>query len=298
MNSILQSMKHLLLSACIVLLPGVLIAQDTTYLYASDFGITEHMDDAKYKRNHDIRSARRSVVKTYELDGDEWLRTRKEKTVLVNDTLMQIRRKADKLWPEVILRSFHLQEDGLYRFTDQNRGSLILEGTATSLVPLHLEDTVRSYYAKNMPKSVAFYENNKLISNRNWLRNGNEYYDNLHYFVDQVPEHSLGQIHFRAYMLNGIAESGIDLNQISDRVVIGWVVLEDGSLEGFHTISGVFSQLNNTLIKLIREMPGEWQPARLNGRPVRYYMNVPFNFIDRSESFETLELSTGFVSWD
>ncbi|MDF1571133.1 MAG: hypothetical protein P1P82_05905 [Bacteroidales bacterium] len=291
-------MKYLLLNVCIVLLPGVLFAQDTTYLYASDFGITEHMDDAKYMRKIDSRSVRRSVVKTYEPEGDEWVRIRKEKTVRVNDTLMQIRRKADKLWPEVISRSFHLQEDGLYRFTDRKRGSLVLEGTATSLVPLHLEDTVRSYYTKNMPKSVAIYKNNKLIRNRNWLRNGNEYYDNLHYFVDQAPEHSLGQVHFRAYMLNGIAESGIDLSQISDRVVIGWVVLEDGSLEGFHTISGVFSQLNNILINLIREMPGEWQPAMLDGRPVRYYMNIPFNFIDRSERFETLELSTGFVSWD
>lgn len=298
MNSMVLRMKHLMLTLYFALLVSLLSARDTTYYYASDFGITDNKNEAIFTREVDQRSANRTVIKTYQFDGDEWVRIRKEKIRVLNDTLMQIRRKSDKVWAEVISRSYHQLPDGTYSFTDRKRDNIVLEGTAASLIPLHLQDTVRSFYSRNMPKSVAIYENNKLISNRNWLRNGNQYYENLHFFVDQIPEHSLGQVHFRAYMLNGIRETGIDLNQISDRVVIGWVILEDGSLEGFHTISGVFSQLNKTLISLIKEMPGEWQPAMLNGKPVRFYMNMPFNFIDRTENFETLELSTGFVSWD
>lgn len=273
-------------------------AQDTTFYYSADFGITVAPENAKYSREIDKKLGRRVVIKTYEREGEDWVRIRKERIRTVNDTLMQIRRKADKLWAEVITRSFHQVKNGLYYFTDTKWGNIVLEGDASSVLPLHLQDTVRSYYTRNRPKSIAVYKDNQLISNQNWLRNGNRYFDDLHYFVDQEPEHSLGQVHFRTYMLQGIQKSGIDLAQISDRVLIGWVVMEDGSLQGFHTIKGVYTQLNNTLIKLIREMPGEWQPATIDGNPVRYYMNMPFNFIDRTENFENLELSTGFVSWD
>lgn len=288
-----------ILNICLVLMGTMLLqAQDTTYYYAADFGVTSNRETAKYTREMDHKFGRRVVVKTYVKDGEEWVRIRKERIRTVNDTLMQIRRKTDKFWAEVITRTYYPGKHGMYYFTDRKRDNIMLEGYATSVLPLHLEDTVRSYYAKNRPKSIAVYRDNHLVSNENWLRNGNKYYDDLHYFVDKEPEHSLGQVHFRTYMLQGIQKSGIDLNQISDRVLIGWVVMEDGSLEGFHTIKGVYTQLNNLLIQLIREMPGEWHPAMLNGAPVRYYMNMPFNFIDRSENFENLELSTGFVSWD
>lgn len=291
-------MKFLLLISMFFVGNTLLSAQDTAYYYGADFGISSDRETAKFTRKIDKKYGKRYVVKTYMLDGEEWVRARKEKIRIVNDTLMQIRRKSDKFWAEVVTRTFHPAGKGRYYFTDRKRGNILLEGYATSVLPLHLEDTVKSYYDRNRPKSIAVYHDNSLVSNQNWLRNGNKYYDNLHYFVDQEPEHSLGQVHFRTYMLQGIQQSGIDLNQISDRVIIGWVIMEDGSLEGFHTIKGVYTQLNNTLIKLIMEMPGEWQPATLNGKPVRYYMNMPFNFIDRSENFENLELSTGFVSWD
>ncbi|MDA3821950.1 MAG: hypothetical protein PF450_04965 [Bacteroidales bacterium] len=196
------------------------------------------------------------------------------------------------------MRSYFQEQNGNFNFTDRLKGTVILEGTASNILPLHKQDTIRSYYRKNVPKSVAVYENNKLISNENWLKNGSKYFSDIHYFVDEVPEHSNGQAHFRAYILNGIRESGIDLNQIADRVIIGWVIMENGELTGFHTISGVYSLLNNTLIKLLREMPGEWIPAKNNGQAVRYYMDMPFNFIDNSEGFESLDLSTGFLVWD
>jgi hypothetical protein len=298
MNSRPFIIKYLLIAVCIVLFPGRLLAQDTTYYYGTDFGITERVDGAKYKRELDKRSARRSLVETYELDGEAWVRTRKEKFKLVNDTLIRIRRTTDKIWPEVITRTFRTGKDGLYHFTDRTRDNIILEGSASSLLPLHLEDTVISYYSKNRIKSISVYTNNHLVSNKNWLRNGAQYYDDLHYYVNREPEYSLGQVYFRTFIMQGIRESEIDLNQVRGETLVGFVVMEDGSLEGFHTITGVYTQLNNILIERIREMPGKWQPATLHGKPVRYHMNIPFNFIDRSENFDNVELTNGVLFWD
>ncbi|MCF8224271.1 MAG: hypothetical protein K9J30_00180 [Bacteroidales bacterium] len=292
--------KHLIIYTAIAfLLPAMsLFAQEAEYYYSSDLGITENGKNAVYKREVFHRCSNVRKVFTYKMTDKGWIQEKKEKVRLVNDTLMIIKRPGEKLFREKVTRTFYETEYNRYLFTDHLKGKVILEGTATNLVPLHLQDTVVSYYKTGTLKSIAVYDGNSLVTNQNWLRNGSRYYDDLHYFVDKIPEYSYGQANFRAYILKGIRDSGIDLNQIRDKVVIGWVVMENGELEGFHTIRGVYKPLNNTLIKLIREMPGDWVAASLNGKKVRYYMTLPFNFIDRTENFESLELSTGWVVWD
>ena len=36
-------------------------------------------------------------------------------------------------------------------------------------------------------------------------------------------------------------------------------------------------------------LPGEWQPAELNGVPVRYFMTIPLNFMHREASFQDID---------
>lgn len=286
------------LSFAISLLSCTLFGQAETFYYSSDFGILNSEEKAMYKRELKVRSAARTKVITYKLVEGEWTKYKQEVVTRLSNTELKIKRPGEKFFRETIFRSFHPAGENRWQFSDYSKETLVLEGFATRITPLHLQDTVKSYYKSSRPKSIAIYDQNRLLTNKNWLKNGNSYYDDLHYFVDEIPEHSMGQTHFRAYMINGIRESGIDLSQVSDVVVIGWVVMENGDVEGFHTLSGVFRQLNNIIIKLIQEMPGEWIPATVNGKKVRYYMTLPFNFINKSESFESLEFSTGFVVWD
>lgn len=274
-------------------------AQTTVFYYSSVYGVLDTNQDALYKKEIFKKSSRKTKVISYQLENEQWVKVMKEIVRKENDTLLQIKRPGDKIWKQRILRSYFPTLNNLYSFTDRTlKGVTILEGSATRIIPLHKQDTVRSYYTKTAIKSIAVFENNRLISNENWLKNGSKYISDLHYYVDQVPEYSNGQANFRAYIINGIIDAGIDLSQVSDRVVIGWTVMENGELRGFHKLSGVYSQLNSTLIKLISEMPGEWIPAKVGDTNVRYYMQLPFNFIDRSEKFETLELNSGFMSWD
>jgi hypothetical protein len=90
-----------------------------------------------------------------------------------------------------------------------------------------------------------------------------------------------------------INRSEWDLSQIQDKVVIGWVVMETGNLEGAIALEGKSRQLNQFLANVISNMPGAWQPARLNGVPVRYFMQIPLNFEVRDVNFQELDYSTG-----
>lgn len=291
-------MKFIIITCCALFIVTSVSAQDTTYYYASDFGITNDKETAKYRRDVNYRFAGRKEIITYQLEQGEWLRIRKDKIIPRNDTLLLIKRRTESIWSDRIQRVHHPAENGLFYFRDKKGRNLLMEGTASSLVPLHIQDTLRTYYEKNKLKSIAIYDENQLVSNQYWLPTGEKYYDNLHHFVDKEPEHNLGNVHFRAYMLQGIEESKIDLTQISDQVVVGWVIMKDGSTAGFHTISGVYSQLNKTLIQLIQQMPGEWQPAMLDGNPVRYYMKLPFNFSAEVDYMDNLEIRGGILFYD
>ena len=290
-------MKVLFATISILFLTISLSARDTVYYYSGDFSITSNKQSARYMREVEDRSARKKVVTTFELQNGEWNQLKVEKIRLVKDTLMKIRLRSDLITTQHFVRTFRQETSGNVRFVDRMGKNVVQEGTASSLIPLHRQDTVISYYPNRRLKSIGIYDENGLISNKNWLKNGDQYFEDLHHFVDKIPEYSLGQVHFRAYMLQGINESELDITQVSDNVVIGWVVMEDGSLEGFHVISGVYTQLNNLLIKLIKEMSGTWIPATVNGKPVRYHMTLPFNFIDRTQNFENVELKDGMISW-
>lgn len=275
-------------------------SQKSTYYYGGDYGILKDVGGAIYKTTLSKKSSKRSVMVTYKLEQGDWVRMYKEKVKRINDTLVRIIRPGEKIFkPTIIERSFFKTDDQLYRFTDMQRSRILKKGTAISIIPLHKEGSVSSYYFKpNNIESIGQYKNNKLITNKNWLIDGTNYFDDIFTYVDIPPLYSRGQTLFNTYMLNGLKEAGIDLLEVSEEFIIGWVVMEDGSLAGFHVIKGFYGPLNEVLIKLIKEMPGEWKPALISGKPVRYQIEMPFNFIDNTNRISNLEFNSGRLNYD
>lgn len=66
-------------------------------------------------------------------------------------------------------------------------------------------------------------------------------------------------------------------NGIEGRVVVSFVVEEDGRLTHFEAISSPSPLLSNEAIRIMRQMP-RWNPAKRMGRNVRYQYNVPVMF--------------------
>lgn len=275
-----------------------LAGQDTIFYFGNDYRDVSTIDEAKYMKSIRYRNSKVTRIKSFVREDNSWSIDKSELIKRSDDKSFTIKSSESRLLSKKSERYFSNINSGLSIFKDYNKGRLVREGTTSRLLPLQLQDTLIIYYPNGSVKSIALYENNKLISNQNWLNNGLKYVDNIFYHVDETPEHSNGPLFFKHYILDGIRKAGIDLTQVSDMIVLGWVILENGEIEGIHRISGVFRELNSTLMHLVLDLPGEWIPASLNGSPVNYYMEIPFNFRNRNESFDTLEISSGFVIWD
>lgn len=66
-------------------------------------------------------------------------------------------------------------------------------------------------------------------------------------------------------------------NGIEGRVVVSFVVEEDGRLTHFEAISSPSPLLSNEAIRVLRQMP-RWNPAKRMGRNVRCQYNIPVMF--------------------
>ena len=116
--------------------------------------------------------------------------------------------------------------------------------------------------------------------------------------MDIEPEYQMGDEFFKSFLINKIAASKLDLTEIEDQVVIGWVVLKSGEIDGAIALKGKSRQLNQLLVDIIMELPGYWTPAMLDGNKVRYFMTIPLNFMQREANFQEIEFSSGMMHYN
>lgn len=206
--------------------------------------------------------------------------------------------KGEQLFPTTIYREITVSESGLYYFEETARNLKIRTGNASMDLPLQLEGMVTEYHPNGREKSVSFYRNNQLQSNQNWLPDGNPYIDSIFYSVDQAPEYLPGEAFFNSFLLQELVKSKIDLNEYDDDIVIGWVLMETGVIDGVLALKGKSQTMNNLLSDIISRIPGEWEPALLDGEPVRYFMSMPVNFMHNEVKFQEIEYSWGVLHYN
>ena len=156
------------------------------------------------------------------------------------------------------------RDPGLYYFEETDHGAKIRTGSSSTYLPLKLEGQVTEYHPNGREKSVSFYQNNQLQSNQNWLPDGNPYIDSIFYSVDQEPVYQPGVAYFNSFLLQELAKSGININEYDDDIVIAWVVMETGVMDGAIALKGKSLKMNQLLCDIISRTPGVWEPAMLN----------------------------------
>lgn len=277
-----------------------LISAQDVYYYGSNGKPLSSAEGAVVKKELKTKSDSRMELVTSKLGYKGWKKVLREKIRQDPDGLeMVIKLKGDQWIPSTIYRTFKPSAPGLYHFEDRNTKNLLMrEGTSSSKVPLHLHGTEHIYGKGKQLLSISEYSDNQLLSNQNWLMDGSRYVDSIFYSVDQEPAYIPGDAFFNAYVLNGLNTSGFDLSNVDDVVVVGWVVMEDGTIDGVLASKGKSLQLNTLICEIIASLPGAWEPARLDGREVRYYMSIPLNFINNSASFQELEFSSGMMHYN
>ncbi|HKJ78593.1 MAG TPA: energy transducer TonB [Prolixibacteraceae bacterium] len=279
------------------LLPFALFSQnDTTLFYGVNGEIGGNSEMNEFKKEVDWRSSKRVNVKTFKNTDEGWKQVFVEKVKVINDSLFEIQVKG-KDFSGKINRVFNKSEQN-FKFTDWQENKIKRVGFASSKIPLIFDGEVTEFFPNGNKKSESVYKSNELVSNKNWLINGNEYVENVFYSVDQKPVFRPGMQAMHNHILEVFKNSDVVLDGIDGQIVIGFVVRENGMIDGVRIENGIEWEINSLAVRAIKTLPGSWQPATLNGKKVRYYQLFPINFIHYDYDFDSLDLKGGRLYWE
>lgn len=198
----------------------------------------------------------------------------------------------------ILLRQYLPAGEGKWQFLEQVGGKLMRKGFTLSRFPLLFDGEVTDYYPNGKTRSVAHYRQNELTGNLNWLENGNKYIDSVFYNADEEPMLTGGNLLLHQHMKKALEESGLDLTALMGNMVLGFVVMETGDLAGVRVIEGFNPRLNEVAVTALRSLGLKWQPAQLNGRPVRYFQLFPINFIYKEANFQSLDFDGWMIHYN
>lgn len=291
-----MAMKHIVL-VLIFAFPLFAFGQTDTIIYFGVNGKANHVEKPAIKKEIDYRAGRKISVSTHKENDGNWQLLYSEKIKVVNDSTFSIRMKGDAFSGR-ITRKFELLENGNYKFTDWLEDRIKRTGETKLKIPLFFDGEVTEFYNNGRIKSVSQYKNNELISNQNWLPNGEKTVDNIFYSVDREPLFNPGTGILHAQILKKIKDFEFDLSAVEGRIVLGFVVMKTGEIDGVYVIKGLASSLDNIAVQAINSIEGAWTPARLNNENVNYLQLFPINFIYNKYDFDYLELKGSMLYWE
>ena len=103
--------------------------------------------------------------------------------------------------------------------------------------------------------------------------------NNVYFTVEKMPEFPGGQVELMKYLASNIKYPKDAANAGKQgRVIVRFVVNEDGSISDETLIRGVFPSLDEEALRVIKSMP-KWHPGEQDGKKVRVYYTIPISFI-------------------
>lgn len=273
-------------------------ARERIYYYGTNGRQLSSVEEAELKKEVKVISGSRYRVRIHVLSEDGWIRVRTERIRTGEDGIQRIRYREGTFFPKKYERHFIGPDEGIYSFEEKKGGNLIRSGHTSSIVPLHLEGRVTEYHRNRAVKSESVYSDNMLVSNRNFNPDSTEYIHNVFYSTDTPALYNNGNEFFQRFVNTRLEKYGLPVHDIRDQVIIGAVVMESGELAGVQVLEGNVESVNEFFRRTIELLPGNWEPARLNGEPVRCFIQFPFNININVSSIKFLQLSRdGQLFW-
>ncbi len=268
--------------------------QKESVVYIGTNGKLTTIDQAIFMQKTLRKSSKITTVQTYQLTDAKWVKLYTEKYKTLNDSTYQINGNREN-YKGTTFRTFTKLADGSFKFRDVAKDQLVRSGFAKSVVPLLVHGQITEYYLGGNKNSVSEYNENELVSNENWKENGDKYIGNIFYSVDSDPTFNPGIKVMHQHILKGFKDAGIDISAISGSLILGFVVMENGTIDGIKIIKGLGPNINSVAYESFASLQGSWTPAKLNDKTVRYFQIFPINFIYKQQSFEFAELGKGGI---
>lgn len=291
MRTIMKERKTVIVILFALLLPVYLSARDTVYYYGANNRLLPSSEGAIISKS--VKQVTGSCFRVTERikTGEGWKLKRKDRIRTRKDGVQKIWRTEQTLFPRTFERLIKNIHEDLFYFKESKSGKVIREGYSKSIIPLHLDGKITIYHPNGKVKSESVYSENRLLSNMNFNPDGSEYIHNIFYSADQPPRYLYGASVFKDFVMGRIAEVELPIHEINDKVIIGAVVMETGELAGIKVVDGKIPSVNSFLAETMELLPGKWEPAKLNGEVVRYFIEIPFNFSNELSTLQYLEFS-------
>jgi len=276
--------------------PFFIFSQNDTTIYFGVNGKVKLVEKADIRKEINYGLFKKARITTSKADEDNWQYLFTEKIKIINDSTFKIKIRSDEFSGRV-KRKFEKQEDGTYKFTDWLDERIKRVGYSETKMPLIFEGEVTDFYSNGKVKSISQYKNNELVTNKNWLPNGNPDVDDIFYSVDSDPLFEDGIGHLHQHILKTYEDSGIDVADIAGKLVIGFVVRADGKIDGIRIIKGITGNVNAIAALAFQTLSGTWKPAKLDNRDVNYFQLFPINFITPEYNFDYLQMKGSMLYW-
>ncbi len=111
--------------------------------------------------------------------------------------------------------------------------------------------------------------------------------------VDQAPEFPGGVTAFGKWLgANVKYPKDAREKNIQGRVIVAFVIEEDGSLNDLRVLRGVSSDIDQEALRVMASSP-TWLPGKVDGKPVKVTYSVPINFVLAADDDKPTK--TGYV---
>jgi hypothetical protein len=271
-------------------------SQKESVIYIGKNGKLTILDHAEIMQKTRIISTSETTVQYLKPKDTKWDKIYSEKFKKVNDSTYQVKSRGEKK-SATSSRVYYTLTDGTFKFKDIRKNQVLRIGYSTTKIPLTLHGQVTEFYQSGQKKSISEYRNNELVSNQNWNENGEKYLDNIFYSVDVEPLFVPGMKVLHQHLLKGFKDAGIDVSSISGSLIVGFVITENGKIDGMKIMKGLGPTINSVAVESFANLSGEWIPAKLNNRNVRFFQIFPINFIYKELHLETAELRGSTLHW-
>ena len=102
--------------------------------------------------------------------------------------------------------------------------------------------------------------------------------------VEQIPMFPGGPAAMKEFIVKNTRYTAeMKKKGINGRVVVSFVVNEDGYISDTHVVKGIDPLFDQEALRVVRLMP-RWVPGQQNGKKVKVRYNVPLNFMPASQN--------------
>ena len=268
-----SNMKNLIL-LCVLILPLRAYSQNDTTIYFSS--LRESVNDKERATYYEVltrKSENRSELQSFHKEKKKWVEGSTSIISKLSDTSFMIENPLGKS-----IR-FVETHQGKYFIKEYKDNKLMSEGTCKLVFPLIIDGSWKEY-SPNTGRIISDGEfvNNRMISNKFWI-SSTEYLSDVFGKVDTYPVYGKGDLDLFDYLRDNIQyPSFAKENNITGKVILRFVVMADGSINGVEVVRAEDPYLAAEALRVIESMPARWKPGTIGGKMVSTAMSIPISF--------------------